>query len=104
MSKYAIIQIAGSQWKVSQGDVLELNRLETEPGSEITVTDVLLTADGDKVSVGAPFVKGSKVTLKVEENFKGDKIRVMTYKAKSRYRKTHGHRQHLTKVTVTKIA
>jgi large subunit ribosomal protein L21 len=100
---YAIIQIAGKQFKVSEKDKLVLDRQETETGKEITVTDVLFVGEGDSAHVGTPLVSGAKVVLKVEEHGKGDKIRVAKYKSKSRYRKVRGHRQHQTTVTVESI-
>jgi large subunit ribosomal protein L21 len=101
---YAIIQIAGKQYKVAPQDKLVIDRQETEAGDTITVTDVLLVGEGDAVKIGAPLVSGAKVILKVEDHPRGDKIRVFKYKSKSRYRKTRGHRQHLTTVTEESIA
>lgn len=100
---YAIIQIAGKQYKVAPQDELVLDRQDVEAGEKITVTDVLLVGEGDAVQIGTPLVKGAKVVLKVADHSKGDKIRVFKYKSKSRYRKTYGHRQHLTTVTVESI-
>lgn len=110
MSTYAVIQLAGKQYKVSEGDTLTVNKLDTEAGQTLTVSDVLLVADdtqkgtGKKASVGTPLVKGASVTLEVVRQQKGEKIRVATYKAKSRVRKVRGHRQHETVLKVTKIA
>lgn len=101
---YAVIQIAGKQYLVRPGDELEVNALNTEEGKTITINDVLLYTDGKKKQIGTPLVKGASVTLKVVSNHKGDKLRVATYKAKSRYRKVKGHRQHLTTLKVEKIA
>jgi large subunit ribosomal protein L21 len=103
MKKYAIIQLAGKQYKVSEGDALEVNRLEAEANSALKVEDVLMVVDGEKVSIGTPIVPGASVTFNVVEHNKGEKIRVATYKAKSRYRRVKGHRQVLTQLQVTKI-
>ncbi|MBW7956201.1 50S ribosomal protein L21 [Patescibacteria group bacterium] len=101
--KYAVIQIAGKQYRVEAGQELTINQVDAEEGKNITVSDVLLTVDGDNVSVGAPLVKGATVTLKVKSHGRGDKIRVAKYKAKSRYRKVFGHRQQETTVEVVSI-
>ncbi|HEX7017818.1 MAG TPA: 50S ribosomal protein L21 [Patescibacteria group bacterium] len=103
MSKYAIIQFQGKQYQVTEGDTLVVDRFEVEPGKNEVVTDVLLVNDGAKVTVGAPLVSGSKVTLKAVEHAKGDKIDVFKYKSKSRYRRSRGHRQALTTFEVVSI-
>jgi large subunit ribosomal protein L21 len=102
MTKYAVIQLAGKQHKVSVGDQITVNRLEVEPDAKISITDVLLIG-GDEAKVGTPFVTGAVVTLKAVTHDRGEKIRVATYKAKSRYRKVRGHRQSLTTVEVLSI-
>lgn len=102
--KYAVIQLAGKQYKVAAGDKITVNRLDEEAGKEFTTSDVLLTADGTKVQIGAPLVKGAAVTLKVVEHDRSSKLRVATYHAKSRYRRVHGHRQHETTLEVVAIA
>lgn len=101
--KYAVIQLAGKQYKVSEGEELTVNSLNQKNDAEIEVNDVLLSADGAKISVGTPMVKNAMVKLKVVSNQKGDKLRVAKYMAKSRWRKTHGHRQVLTTVKVVSI-
>ena len=104
MSKYAIIQIVGKQYKVSEGEKFTVDRLDTEEGKSVDITDVLLVHDDKKVSIGEPLVKGAKVSCKVLSNHKGEKVRVAKFKAKSRYRKVHGHRQHLSTLEVVKIS
>lgn len=100
---YAIIQLQGKQHRVSVGDQLVVDRLEAQDGATINITDVLLVNTDKTIKVGTPLVKGASVELKVEEKTKGDKIRVYKYKSKSRYRKTRGHRQAQTLVTVTNL-
>jgi len=102
--KYAVIQLQGKQYRVSEGDVLTIDQLDAEAGSELTISDVLLVAADDQTQVGTPTVAGSQVTLKVLEHGLDEKIRVFKYKSKSKYRKTHGHRQRVTNVSVVKIA
>ncbi len=102
--KYAVIQIAGKQYRISAGDTLTVNKLDLTDGQEVSINDVLLTADGDTVQIGAPLVSGAIVKLKATSTQKGDKLRVAKYKAKSRYRKVRGHRQLETTVEVISIS
>jgi large subunit ribosomal protein L21 len=91
--KYAIIQLQGKQFQVSEGDQITVDRLDKTEGEKFAVTDVLLLVDEDKKKIGQPIVKDVKVNCEVLSNDKGKKIRVAKYKAKSRYRKVMGHRQ-----------
>lgn len=100
---YAIIQIAGKQYKVSEGDKITVARLEAEEGETIKISDVLLTSNGTDVTVGEPLVSGAEVSLKVAEHSRAPKIRVVKYKSKSKYRKVTGHKQPQTVVEVIKI-
>jgi len=104
MQTYAIIQLAGKQFKVSEGDTLVTDRQEQEADTDLKVSDVVLLVANDVVQVGAPLLEGVTVTLKVMEHSKGEKIRVAKYKSKSRYRRVRGHRQHLTTFKVEKIS
>lgn len=103
---YAIIEIAGHQYKVKEGDRFKVNSLGVEEGKKIDAERVLMTFDekGDKVSVGSPEVSGAKVELKVVANDKDKKVRVFKMKAKKRYRRNKGHRQHISVVEVVKIS
>ncbi len=100
---YAIIQLQGKQYKVSPKDQLVVDKLDLDVDKTLKTNDVLLVREDKKTQVGAPFVKGAEVELKVVEQGKGEKIRVAKYRSKSRYRKVKGHRQHLTKLEVMKI-
>ena len=100
---YAIIQTGGKQYRVSEGDVLSIEKLTAAEGEEVVFDQVLtVVADGD-VKIGKPVLEGAKVTAKVVEHGKGEKILVFKYKAKSNYRKRQGHRQPYTKVEISKI-
>ena len=100
---YAIIQTGGKQYRVSEGDVLSIEKLSAAEGEEVVFDQVLtVVADGD-VKIGKPVLEGAKVTAKVVEHGKGKKILVFKYKAKSNYRKRQGHRQPFTKVVIEKI-
>lgn len=100
--KYAVIKLSGKQHKVSLGDKITVDRLENEPGKSFAIKDVLLVVDGNKRSIGTPLT-GDTVTAEVLEQKKDKKIRVATYKAKSRYRRVKGHRQHISVVRITAI-
>ena len=100
---YAIIRTGGKQYRVSEGDVLEVEKLNVQEGDEVVFDDVLtVVSDGD-VKVGKSTVEGAKVTAKVAAQGKADKIFVFKYKAKSNYRKRQGHRQPFTRVEITSI-
>lgn len=100
---YAIIQINGKQYKVSPDQEIVVDRVAQKEGEKITSSDVLMISDGEKVSVGSPLVKGASVVLTVKAHQRGEKIRVFKYKSKSRYRKTQGHRQEQSVLTVNSI-
>lgn len=100
---YAVIRSGGKQYKVSDGDVLELDKLNLEENKTIVFDDVLLLVAEGKTTIGKPNVTGARVEAKLIEQKKGDKIRVSKFKAKSRYRKTIGFRPQLTVVQIEKI-
>ena len=101
---YAIVEISGKQYKVQEGDIVFVDRLENEEeGKKVTFDKVILVSNDKKIEVGAPYVKGIKVEGKVVSHGKGKKILVYKYKAKKNYRRTQGHRQPYTKVEITKI-
>lgn len=102
-AKYAIVKLAGKQFKVSEGDEFILNRLDHEVDQDFETDQVLLVHDGKKAQVGTPLVEGATVKFKILDNFRGKKLRVGKFKAKSRYRRVKGHRQHLTKLEVVSI-
>jgi large subunit ribosomal protein L21 len=100
---YAIIETGGKQYRVSEGDVLTVEKLEVGEGETVEFGRVLTVVKDGEVTVGKPVVAGAKVTGKVVEQGKGKKILVFKYKAKSNYRKRQGHRQPFTKVKIEKI-
>lgn len=101
--KYAVIQLAGKQLKVAEGEKVTVSRLEAEEGAELKIADVLLSVDGDKVTVGAPLIEKAIVTLKVVSHDKADKIRVAKFRSKSRYRRVKGFRASETTLEVVSI-
>ncbi len=100
---YAIIESCGKQYKVSEGEVVFFEKLDTEVEKKVTFEKVILVSDGEKIEVGNPYVKGIKVEGKVVAHGKGKKIIVFKYKAKKNYRRKQGHRQPYTKVEITSI-
>lgn len=100
---YALIDYKGKQFKVSEGDVIVVDRLEEEIGSKVEINSVLLLKNDDSVSVGTPYVEGAKVVATVSDNFKGRKILVYKYKSKKDYHKRYGHRQQYTKIKIDSI-
>lgn len=101
--KYAIIKIGGKQYKICEGDEIEIEKIDTPEGRTTTFDNVLLLVSDKKVKIGRPKVASAKVKAKVTSHFKDKKIRVATYKAKSRYRRVKGHRQQLTRVKILSI-
>ena len=100
---YAVIKTGGKQYKVSEGEILEIDKIEGKKDQKIDFSDVLLVADGDKVEIGQPMVLEAKVTAKIIDQVQGEKIRVARFKSKVRYRKVKGFRAQLTKVQIEKI-
>lgn len=101
--KYAVFASGGKQYKVSEGDVVALEKLQAAEGEQVIFDTVLLLVEDSIVTVGQPTVFGVSLTAKVLEQTKGKKIRVAKFKAKARYRKVYGHRQSLTKVQIETI-
>lgn len=100
---YAIIQTGGKQYRVQEGDVLRIEKLNVEVGATVELEQVLAVARDGQLVVGNPTVPGAKAVLKVLEHGKGKKIIVFKYKPKKNYRRKQGHRQPYTKVVVEKI-
>ncbi|MBQ3222742.1 MAG: 50S ribosomal protein L21 [Clostridia bacterium] len=100
---YAVIATGGKQYRVEQGDVIFVEKLEGEVGAEVKVDVLLIKKDDESVVVGAPVVEGASVTAKIAGQVKGQKIVVYKYKAKKNERKKQGHRQPYTKLEITAI-
>ena len=100
---YAVVETGGKQYRVEVGDTINVERLDAEPGDEVTLDRVLLVSNDGSVTVGRPVVDGARVVASVEEHRKGDKIRVFKMRPKKRYRRTQGHRQTFTALTIKDI-
>ncbi len=101
--KYVVIQTGGKQYRVSEGDVIEVEHLASEKDQAITFNEVLLYANGNSSKIGMPFVDGISVGAMVIDHIRGEKIRVAKFKAKARHRRVTGHRQSLTRIKIEAI-
>ena len=100
---YAIVEIAGHQFKVEKDQKVFVNRLATEEGKNVSFDNVLLIGDGNNVTLGAPAIDGAQVSAKVLKHLKGDKVIVFKKKRRKGYRKKNGHRQALTEIVIESI-
>ena len=100
---FAVFESGGKQHRVSEGDVIRLERLSGEPGESVEFDRVLLVSEGDGVTVGMPFVEGGRVTAEVLGQGRGAKIRVIKFKRRKNYLRRIGHRQDYTEVRITGI-
>ena len=100
---YAIVNINGIQTKVAPEEVLDVARLAGEVGAKLTFDQVLLVADGDRITVGVPYVKGASLTAEVVDHHRGAKLRVFKFKRRREYRRRRGYRDELTRIRVTAI-
>lgn len=101
---YAIIKTGGKQYKVSEGDLVRVEKLSYEVGETVDFDQVLLVSNDGELKVGSPLVEGAKVSATVEDQNKDKKIVVFKYKPKKQYRKKHGHRQPYTLVKINSIS
>ena len=100
---HAIIVTGGKQYKVTEGDVLYVEKLPVESGDTVTFDQVLAVIDGDKATFGQPTVSGASVQANVVKNGKGKKVIVFKYKPKKNYKRKQGHSQPYTKLEITKV-
>ncbi len=100
---YAIVDIAGQQFKVEKDRYLYVHRLEGEPGAGLTFDKVMLVGNGGEVSVGLPTVSGASISVEILEHVKGEKVIVFKKKRRKGYRKKNGHRQQFTKILIKDI-
>ena len=101
---YAVVETGGKQYKVTQGDVIQVEKLEASDGEKITLSKVLLTEDGADVQVGAPYLEGYTVSGQIMEQLRNKKIIVFKKHRRKNYRRKNGHRQEVTRVKITEIS
>jgi large subunit ribosomal protein L21 len=101
---YAIIETGGKQYRVKEGDTITVERLHDEAGADITLDRVLMIGGDGTTKIGTPVVDGANVTAHVDEHFRGEKLIIFKFKPKKLYRRKTGHRQELTKLTITGIS
>ena len=101
---YAVVQTGGKQYRVSEGDVISVEKLNAEAGSTVVLDEVLVIGGDAETVVGKPFIEGAAVTAEVVENGKGEKLVIFKYKAKKDYRRKQGHRQPYTKLEIKSIS
>lgn len=101
---YAVIETGGKQYRVVEGDVITIEKLDKAAGDTVEFDKVLVCGSGSDLTIGAPTVAGAKVSASVVENGKGEKVIIFKYKSKKDYRKKQGHRQPYTKVKIEKIS
>ncbi|WP_439621314.1 50S ribosomal protein L21 [Hyphomonas sp.] len=100
---FAVIKTGGKQYKVSEGDTIVIEKLDTEAGKDVTFDNVLMLGSGESVTVGAPLVAGATVSGEIAEHMRGPKLITRKKRQRQTYRRTIGHKQHLTTVTITSI-
>ena len=100
---YAVIKSGGKQHRVVEGETLKLEKLEAATGDTVNFDKVLMVGEGADVKIGAPYLDGGKVTAKVVDHGRGDKIKVVKFKRRKNYRRTMGHRQYFTQIEITGI-
>jgi len=100
---YAVIKTGGKQYKVAAGDKLKIEKLAGDVGSDVTFDQVLMLANGDDVTIGAPLVSGATVPAKIISHGRGDKVMIFKMRRRKHYRKTQGHRQSYTEIEIGAI-
>lgn len=101
---HAVIRTGGKQYRVKEGDIFNVEKLDTPVGEEITFSDILAIGEGDDLRIGTPIVDGATVTARVIKTDRLKKVIVFKFKRRKNYKRTRGHRQHFTRIEITKIA
>ncbi|NOR43432.1 MAG: 50S ribosomal protein L21 [Gammaproteobacteria bacterium] len=101
---YAVISTGGKQYKLAQGDVCRIEKLDAEEGATVEIDKVLMIADGDNINIGTPFVDGGKVTATVKAHGRAKKVEIMKFRRRKHHQKRTGHRQYYTEIEVTGIS
>ncbi len=101
---YAVISTGGKQYKLAQGDVCRIEKLDAEEGATVEIDKVLMIADGDNINIGTPYVDGGKVTATIKSHGRAKKVEIMKFKRRKHHQKKTGHRQYYTEIEVTAIS
>jgi large subunit ribosomal protein L21 len=101
---FAVVQVSGNQYQVAEGDVIKVQRLDSQAGKTISLDDVVLLVNGDDVQVGQPFLKNVKVSAKVIGDQKQKRVLAFKYRKRKDSARARGHRQTLTALSITKIS
>ena len=101
---YAVIATGGKQYRVEQGDVLRVEKLDAQAGDTIDFDRILMLANGDDISIGAPYVAGGKVSAEVRSHGRADKIEIVKFRRRKHYRRQMGHRQSYTELVIKEIS
>ena len=100
---FAVFKTGGKQYKVQEGDLVKVEKLDAEEGKTIKISDVLMVVDGETTTVGTPTVKGATVSAKVNSHGRGPKVKIVKFHRRKQYRKQMGHRQAFTELSIEKI-
>jgi large subunit ribosomal protein L21 len=101
---YAVVSTGGKQYKLAQGDICRIEKLDAEEGASVEIDKVLMIADGDNINIGTPFVDGGKVTATVKSHGRAKKVEIMKFRRRKHHQKRTGHRQYYTEIEVTAIS
>lgn len=101
---YAVFQTGGKQYRAKQGDVLKIEKLELDAGSDVAFDRVMMLGEGDDVTIGAPTIAGAVVSGKVLSQGRADKVHIVKFRRRKHFRKQQGHRQYYTEVEITAIS
>ena len=101
---YAVISTGGKQYKLAQGDVCRIEKLDADEGASVEIDKVLMIADGDNINIGTPFVDGGKITATVKSHGRAKKVEIMKFRRRKHHQKRTGHRQYYTEIEVTGIS
>ena len=100
---YAVFKTGGKQYRATTGDIIKVEKIEAEKGATVELDQVLMVGEGEDVKVGAPYLKGGKVTATIVDHGRHKKIKVIKFKRRKNYRKQMGHRQYFTQIEITGI-
>lgn len=101
---YAVVSTGGKQYRLTQGEVLRVEKLDAEEGATVELDKVLMIADGDKLNIGAPLIEGGKVSVVIKSHGRGKKVEIMKFRRRKHHQKCTGHRQSYTEIEVTGIS